>query len=136
MDYPKNLPALPLSLLLFLAGCSKIPSQKVDAQVVSCPGKISFQTALQTAQTTTALAQSAKSSQDWSVVSAKWMEAIKVMQSVSPANPKYVFAQKKAQEFMGYLQIARSQGSKLPHPLPFDSFASNFLNQQLLLYLS
>ena len=136
MHYPKLSPALPLSFLLLLAGCNKIPSQKVDAQVIGCPGKISLQTALQTAQTATELTQSAKSSQDWSMVSQQWMEAIKVMQSVSPANPQYIFAQKKAQEYIGYLQTAQSFGNQLPYPLPFDSFASNFLNQQLLLYFS
>ena len=136
MHHPKLSPALPISFLLLLAGCNKIHSQKVDAQVVGCPGKISLQTALQTAQTATELTQSAKSSQDWSLVSQQWVEAIKVMQSVSPANPQYIFAQKKAQEYISYLQTAQSQGNQFPYPLPFDSFASNFLNQQLLLYLS
>ena len=136
MHHPKLSPALTISCLLLLAGCNKIHSQKVDAQVVGCPGKISLQTALQTAQTATELTQSAKSSQDWSLVSQQWVEAIKVMQSVSPANPQYIFAQKKAQEYIGYLQTAQSQGNQFPYPLPFDSFASNFLNQQLLLYLS
>ena len=136
MDHPKLSPVLPLSFFLLLAGCNKIPSQKVDAQVVGCPGKISLQTALQTAQTATELTQSAKSSQDWNMLSQQWMEAIKVMQSVSSANPQYIFAQKKAQEYIGYLQTAQIQGNQFPNPLPFDSFASNFLNQQLLLYLS
>lgn len=82
------------------------------------------------------LAQSAQSKQDWDLVVSGWIQAVGAMQSVPPDNPKHVFAQKKAAEYLQNLNVAIQKAANTKPQLPFVSFDNQIFDEQLLLYLS
>ncbi len=137
--------ALFFLLVTLIAGCSKISWKPSGSSAVAqeetpesplCNTPDPFAKAVSAATTAANLAQSARSAQDWDGVVLSWMQAIAAMQAVPISSPKRVFAQKKVREYTNYLEIAQERAAINRQELPFASFNSQFLNEQLLLYLS
>jgi hypothetical protein len=137
-----------LLLLLLLGGCLRLeretalPAANEDVLIANrdragnCPSRDPFGSGLDRALSAARLAQNAQSQREWHTVILYWMQAIEAMQAVPFDSPKRPFAQKKVQEYQGNLAIAQQRAAALPIALPFASFESDFLNEQLLLYLS
>lgn len=135
-------------VLLLLSSCwrfdSKTTSPPEDSQALvtdrdeagNCPSRDPFGTGLDRALNAARLAQNAQSARDWNLVILYWMQAIEAMQAVNYDSPKRPFAQKKVQEYQRNLAVAQKRATSVPEALPFASFDSDFLNEQLLLYLS
>ncbi len=140
-----RLKALFCLLVTLTAGCSHISwkpagrnavAQEETPESPACKTLDPFAKAVSAATTAANLAQSARSAQDWDSVILSWMEAIAAMQTVPIYSRKRVFAQKKVREYTNYLEIAQERAASSRQQLPFASFNSQFLNEQLLLYLS
>jgi hypothetical protein len=82
------------------------------------------------------LARSAKTPLEWNQVAVAWLEAVAWMQTVPPGSPKRAIAQKKVAEYLRNFSAAQKKAAVLDSRLPFPTFGSNLLDQQLLLYLS
>lgn len=103
--------------------------------VAACSTADPLPLAVDKAQSAAKLAQTARTPEEWDAVVLEWMQAIAAMQSVPAASPKRVFAQKKVAEYQQNLAVAQQKASARVQ-LPFDSFNSSFLDEQLLLFLS
>ncbi len=133
-----------LILLSATAGCSPIQitssefftrSSQAKAATNCVPGN-SFNQALETAFRAATLAQSAQSAQDWNTVALNWIQAIEGMQTIPTSSPEKTFAQKKILEYQKNLEVAQQRALAAPTQIPFASFNTQFLDRQLLLYLS
>ena len=82
------------------------------------------------------LARSAKTPLEWNQVAVAWLEAVAWMQTVPPGSPKRAMAQKKVAEYLRNFSAAQKKAAVLDSRLPFATFGSDLLDQQLLLYLS
>ncbi|MGB3695674.1 MAG: hypothetical protein WBG70_01585 [Spirulinaceae cyanobacterium] len=126
------------------AGCSPIkisPSEvfsrsKQAKAATNCVPGSSLAQALETAFRAATLAQSAQSAQDWNTVALNWIQAIEGMQTIPISSPEKTFAQKKVLEYQKNLAVAQQKALAAPTQIPFASFNSQFLDKQLLLYLS
>lgn len=134
-------------LLLFvvnITGCNLLVNQEhseqpTDSAIASDACKFkqedSFATAIKEGINAANLAQMAQSTEEWQLVADQWLRAIAHLQSVTLSSPKRRFAEKKQQEYLKYYIIAQKKANKASN-LPFANFNSDFLNQQLVLYLS
>jgi hypothetical protein len=145
MTKPKKLISLVsiLGLLGLTFACSQVINQnQIQLQAITaesspdCTIKDPFSEGIKQATEAGILAQSAKTGQDWNLVVLKWMQAIERMQAVPPSSPKHFFAQKKAREYWDNLQVAQQKVTSSPINLPFASFNTQFLDEQILLFLS
>lgn len=136
------MPKIPLLLkclagvsLALTSGCTQLHWDKAaDATVLKCTRTDAFTTAITQANQAANLAQTAQSTQDWDLVVLSWLRAIAAMQSIQDS--RRTFAQKKVTEYTYNLRVAQQKVAQIRTELPFSSFSSEFLNQQLLLYLS
>ncbi|MGD1855271.1 MAG: hypothetical protein ACFB2W_13590 [Leptolyngbyaceae cyanobacterium] len=83
-----------------------------------------------------ALAQTARSADQWDQVVDYWTGAIATLQTVPIQSPERFFAQRKQQEYLENLAFAQQQTHQLSWPNVFPSLGSAVLNEQLRLYLS
>ncbi|MBE9114847.1 hypothetical protein IQ249_02950 [Lusitaniella coriacea LEGE 07157] len=137
--------AIAALLILLVSGCRQT-SQSVSPEApqqplmsrstpASCDRADPFATAANKAQTAANLAQNARSPQEWQKVALHWMQAIERMEAIPLSSPKRPFAEKKVREYQQNLVIAQNNAA-VGQQLPFESFESRFLDEQLLLYLS
>ncbi|NES82292.1 MAG: hypothetical protein F6K10_13310 [Moorea sp. SIO2B7] len=139
---------LVLILLALAAGCAKNVQHNLKGDNTSdlsetssdylsqCSSNDPFAEAIEKAITASILTKSAKSAKDWNLVVLNWIQAIERMQAIPVSSPKYTFAQKKVVEYLANLKIAQQKAGEVKNKLPFASFNSEFLNEQLLLFLS
>ena len=113
-----------------------IEQQPLDSIPHACPEGNAFGTGVRKASSASRLAQTARTREEWQTVILHWMQAIERMQAVKGNDPKWAFAQKKVAEYQNYLAIAKQRASRTPRSLPFTSFQSQILDEQLWLYLS
>lgn len=132
---------LPFALVLILAtSCSQPPRERAEAALAQqtpppcLPGNV-FSQAIDEATAAANLAQSARSPQEWDLVVRKWLQAIQGMSAIPPNSSQRLFAQKKVTEYLQNLEIAIARASASQR-LSFPSFNSQFLDEQLPLYLS
>lgn len=83
-----------------------------------------------------ALAQTAKTVDQWDQVVESWTGAIATLQTISPQSPERFFAQRKQREYLENLAVAQQQANQLSWPDVFPSLGSTILDEQLRLYLS
>ncbi|NEO40088.1 MAG: hypothetical protein F6J90_28620 [Moorea sp. SIOASIH] len=84
----------------------------------------------------TAMAQLARSTEDWNFVINEWIQAIEDLQAIPADSPKRIFAQKKIAEYINNLELAYLEAVATTSSLPFSSFDNEIFDQQLRLYLS
>ncbi|NER83331.1 MAG: hypothetical protein F6K42_28020, partial [Leptolyngbya sp. SIO1D8] len=82
------------------------------------------------------LAQSATTADDWSQVTTDWAVAIQALQAVPTDSPQWVFAQRKAREYLANQAIAQQQAEEAGSPAVFPTLGSKVLDEQLGVYLS
>lgn len=82
------------------------------------------------------LAQSASSAADWSEVAITWAEAIQALQSVPPDNPRWLFAQRKAREYLANQEIALQRVEEAGTLAVFPTLGNEVLDEQVAVYLS
>ncbi|NET34020.1 MAG: hypothetical protein F6K19_18695 [Cyanothece sp. SIO1E1] len=92
--------------------------------------------AIEYATQASVLAQGAQSAQDWDQIVQQWTQAIALMESIPPAVPQRVFAQRKIREYLQHLTIAQQQAATTSFPQIYPSFNSQVLDQQIVVYLS
>lgn len=102
----------------------------------SCTQQSPFDESVRFALRGANLAQTAKTKQQWDEVARNWVQAVAWMQAVPPNSPKRAFAEKKVVEYMRNLTYSQQQAAKTQMTSQFPSFDSEFLDQQLQLYLS
>ena len=100
------------------------------------PEKPSFAVAIDAATTAAQLAQSATTTEDWSRVAMAWSEAIAALQQVSPDNPQWLFAQRKAREYLVNQAIALQRVEEAGTLPVFPTFENDVLDEQVAVYLS
>jgi hypothetical protein len=80
----------------------------------------SFRDAVNQAMEAAKLAQTAKTSEEWTKVAASWQQSINLMKAVPEASPNYETAQKKAVEYQTNLEYAhqniRTTANSSPSP--------------------
>jgi hypothetical protein len=101
-------------------------SAKID------PLAAAFKAATQAAQ----LSQTAVTPEEWSTVAATWAAAIQSLQAVPPEDPQWLFAQRKAREYLANQTIAQQRAEAAGAPVIFPSLGNPILDEQLGLYLS
>ncbi|MGF1524615.1 MAG: hypothetical protein ACFBSF_20005 [Leptolyngbyaceae cyanobacterium] len=92
--------------------------------------------AFEAALTAAELAQSAATPEDWRTVSAGWSEAIQLLQALPPDDPQWLFAQRKAREYLDNQAIALQRTELAGAPVVFPTLGSEVLDEQLGIYLS
>ena len=108
--------------------------QKQAFETVSSPNFLSQ--AINRAEETAELAQTARSAEEWDEVAKGWAEAISLMQSLQAGNPQRVFAQRKAKEYVSNLIVAQQRAAATSFPRIYPSLGSQVLDEQLVVYLS
>ena len=99
------------------------------------PRKILSQ-AINRAEQTAGLAQTARSAEAWDGVARGWADAIALMQSLPAGSPQRVFAQRKAKEYVNNLIVAQQRAAATSFPRIYPSLGSQVLDEQLVVYLS
>ncbi|NJN04542.1 MAG: hypothetical protein HC816_19850 [Leptolyngbyaceae cyanobacterium RM1_1_2] len=104
-----------LQFLLVSAPAANVPKLEVaPISALSLPALRPLdnllQAALNSAEQAKATAQTAQTTQDWSVVMGQWADALTLIQSVPGSSPQRLFAQRKGVEFC----IIWRQRSKRP----------------------
>ena len=133
-----------LILLSATTGCSPLGISSPDflsyskqaKAATDCVPSNSFDQSLENAFRAATLAQSAQSAQDWNTVALNWLKAIEGMQAIPFSSPEKTFAQKKVLEYQKNLAVAQQKALATPTQIPFAGFNTQFLDRQLLLYLS
>ena len=69
----------------------------------------------------TAMAQLARSTEDWHFVINEWIQAIEDLQAIPADSPKRIFAQKKIAEYIKNLELAYLEAVATTSSLPFSS---------------
>ncbi|NET88714.1 MAG: hypothetical protein F6K45_11580 [Kamptonema sp. SIO1D9] len=115
---------------------SSSPTADASESIAPCSFGDNFEQARQKAFLAENLARSAQTAQDWNLVILRWIQAIEGMQAVSLSSPKRAFAEQKVSEYQHNLAIAQLKAARVRQQLPFESFNSQFFDEQLLLYLS
>lgn len=82
------------------------------------------------------LAGSATEADEWNAVAAGWAAAIQSLQTLSPENPQWIFAQRKAREYLANQGIAQQRAEAAGMPVVFPTLGSEVLDEQLGVYLS
>ncbi|MEM0978822.1 MAG: hypothetical protein AAGH78_00975 [Cyanobacteria bacterium P01_H01_bin.58] len=96
----------------------------------------SLEKAFQAAITASEAAQAAQSAEEWHVVANEWATAIASLRAVPADDPQWIFAQRKAQEYLENQIIAQQQAQTAGMPIVFPSLGSEVLDEQLGIYLS
>ncbi len=89
-----------------------------------------------TALTAAKAAQTADSSQDWQTVAQGWADAVDLLRQVSRDRPEWIFAQRKAREYLANQAIAQQLAQVEGMPIVFPSLGSDVLDEQVSVYLS
>ncbi len=106
------------------------PPQLANAE--QAPMQMAFETAMAAANQ----AATAKTPVEWATVATTWAEAIQVLQTIPPDNPTWLFAQRKAREYLANQAIALERTHQTGAPVVFPSLGNPVLDEQLGLYLS
>lgn len=92
--------------------------------------------ALEAATTAAELARFANTPADWSAVAAAWSEAIQALQAVPAESPQWLFAQRKAREYLANQIVALQRVEQAGRPTIFPTLGNDVLDEQIGLYLS
>jgi hypothetical protein len=113
------------AILLFLSSCSNSSSQNVSQSSPANPSSSlvtpeaptkqvdSFADGVNKATNAAKLAQTAKSSGEWSQVAAEWQSAINFMQSVSSSGSNYKVAKQRQETYQRKLAYAQKNANRL-----------------------
>ena len=77
-----------------------------------------FREAVNSAVKAGELGQSAKTKEDWAIVTDRWQEAVSLMRRVPQSSPNHQLAQAKVLEYQKYLLYAQESAANPPLPAP------------------
>jgi len=117
-----------------VAETAAVPNPTADNR--DCPPARPVARAIAQAQVAAERSQTATSAADWNAAAVAWLQAIAALRAVPLDSPQRAFADKKAIEYERNLAVAQQQAAAAPAPLPFASFGSELLDEQLRLFLS
>ena len=92
--------------------------------------------ALTAANQAAQLAQTATRSQDWLRVSEHWGKSLVLLSQIPEQDQRSVFSQRRAQEYLRYLQAAQQRARQQGFPRVFPALGSTILDEQLSTYYS
>jgi hypothetical protein len=92
--------------------------------------------AVEGAEKAAQLAQTALSADDWAAVAQAWGESIDLLQSIPVDDPRRLFSQRKAREYLQNLQVAQALAEQKSALRQFPTLGSNILDEQVNLYRS
>jgi hypothetical protein len=82
------------------------------------------------------LAQFAITAPDWDEVAQAWARSVTLLQSIPSDDPRRVFSQRKAREYLQNLQAAQTRAERIGAKRVFPSLGSDVLDEQVSLYRS
>ena len=82
------------------------------------------------------LAQSAVTAPDWDQVAQAWGRSVTLLQSISSDDPRRLFSQRKAREYLQNLQVAQTRAERMGAKRAFPTLGSDVLDEQVSLYRS
>lgn len=100
------------------------------------PEKAPLTAAFEAATTAAQMAQSATTVTDWSRVAMAWSEAIAALQAVPTDSPEWLFAQRKAREYLVNQEIALQRVEEAGILPVFPTLGNEVLDEQVAVYLS
>lgn len=92
--------------------------------------------AIEAATEAATLAQSAITAPDWDQVAQAWGRSVNLLQSIPSDDPRRVFSQRKAREYLQNLQVAQTRAERMGAKRVFPSLGSDVLDEQVSLYRS
>lgn len=90
--------------------------------------------AIGVANQATELATAATTATQWQQTAGAWGEAIGLLHSISPADPRYPFSQRKAREYQHNQFLAHQQANQQGMPRALPTLGSDVLDEQVSLY--
>ncbi len=111
------------------------PSEAAIA-VVEPPSGNPIADALAWGEQAAALAQAARSPEQWDQVARAWLQALYALQQVPPQSPQRLFAQRLGRTYLERLAAAQRQSIQINRPQVFPTLGSGVLDEQVGLYLS
>lgn len=119
-------------LILFVTGCSsevQPDEPQVNQSTVTNPTAQSepFRDAVNKAMEAAKLAQTAKTSEEWSEVANSWQQSINLMKAVQSSSPNHKTAQQKAVQYRTNLEYAQRNARTASSPSPTPSSAVSTL---------
>jgi hypothetical protein len=106
-----------------------------NAAVASDGDQLWYQ-AVEAATEASVLAQSAITAPDWDQVAQAWGQSINLLQSIPSDDPRRVFSQRKAREYLQNLQVAQTRAERMGAKRVFPTLGSDVLDEQVSLYRS
>ncbi|NJL44815.1 MAG: hypothetical protein HC922_01845, partial [Leptolyngbyaceae cyanobacterium SM2_3_12] len=111
-----------------------IPTQPETIAVSSSP-ELWYQ-AVEAATQASQLAQTAVTAQDWNQVAQAWGQSMNLLQEIPADDPRQMFSQRKAREYLQNLQVAQQRAEQKGAMRVFPALGSDVLDEQVSLYRS
>ncbi len=92
--------------------------------------------AIEAATEAATLAQSAVTAPDWDQVAQAWGRSVTLLQSIPSDDPRRLFSQRKAREYLQNLQVAQNRSERMGAKRGFPTLGSDVLDEQVSLYRS
>lgn len=92
--------------------------------------------AIEAATEAAALAQSAITAPEWDQVAQAWGRSMTLLQSIPADDPRRLFSQRKAREYLQNLQLAQNRSERMGAIRAFPPLGSDVLDEQVSLYRS
>ena len=92
--------------------------------------------AIEAATEAATLAQSAITAPDWDLVAQAWGRSVTLLQSIPSDDPRRLFSQRKAREYLQNLQMAQTRAERMGAKRTFLTLGSDVLDEQVSLYRS
>jgi len=131
-------------LVLVVTGCINVssstsePRQPLIANAASPPmdGATLWYQAAGEANRAAQLAQEASTTAEWNQVAQAWSQSIGLLKAMPPDDPRQVFSQRKAQDYLNNLQVAQQQARQAGLPRVFPTLGTDVFDEQVSLYHS
>lgn len=92
--------------------------------------------AIEAATEAATLAQSAITAPEWDQVAQAWGRSVNLLQSIPADDPRRLFSQRKAREYLHNLQVAQTRAEQMGAKRFYPTLGSDVLDEQVSLYRS
>ncbi|NMF83562.1 hypothetical protein [Nodosilinea sp. P-1105] len=131
-------------LALVVTGCLNGPSstseprQPLTANAASPPmdGATLWYQAAGEANRAAQLAQEASTAAEWNQVAQAWSQSVGLLKAIPADDPRQVFSQRKAQDYLSNLQVAQQQARQAGVSRVFPPLGTDVFDEQVSLYHS
>jgi hypothetical protein len=112
------------------------PGRPGRGAAVASDGEELWYQAIEAATEAANMAQSAITAPDWDQVAQAWGRSVTLLQSIPSDDPRRVFSQRKAREYLQNLQVAQTRAERMGAKRVFPTLGSDVLDEQVSLYRS